>query len=66
VSQKEPEIQTEVLRKIDEVWKAFPDLRLGQLLMCAVGADSTNQVFYCEDSEMIRKLDVFNKRKGDQ
>ena len=42
-----------ILHEIQRVWEAFPDLRLGQLLLNVV-ADPT--LYYIEDEELIHRL----------
>lgn len=49
----------EVLRRLELVWKKFPALRLGQLLVCAV---NQNDIFYPEDFVIVRKAEEFVER----
>ena len=49
----------EVMRRLELVWKKFPSLRLGQLLVCAV---NQNDIFYPEDFEVVRKAEAFAER----
>ena len=45
-----------VIRKLEEVWREHPDLRLGQLLIdCAGGKD----LFNLEDDELMEALERF-------
>lgn len=46
-----------ILQAVEEVWQAEPDLRLGQLLICAVKPhDPCPDLFYIEDEELLAKL----------
>lgn len=44
-----------ILHELGRIWEAYPDLRLGQLLLNAVGHNET-ALFYIEDEELISKL----------
>ena len=45
------------LRKIEEVWSKYPDLRLGQLLLNLV--PNSNSLYYIEDENLIDLLEKF-------
>ena len=47
----------EVCRELERCWRAFPDLRLGQFLMNAVG---DMRLFYIEDDELIEHVKEFS------
>ena len=38
---------------IESIWAQFPDLRLGQILISAIGED---RLFYLEDNDLIKEL----------
>ncbi len=44
-----------VLNKIEKIWKAYPDWRLGQLLVNATG--HTGDIHFIEDGDMELALD---------
>lgn len=46
----------DILQNIGEVWKLFPDLRLGQLLL---NVYSDPALYYVEDEKLIQKLKEF-------
>ena len=43
-----------VCNDLGELWKLTPDLRLGQLLLCAVSNETA--LFYIEDNELIMRI----------
>ena len=43
-----------LLEKLGEYWKTMSDMRLGQLLTCLAGV--SKDLFYLEDSELLRKI----------
>lgn len=54
--QRNPDRIKPMLEKIEEAWKMYPDLRLGQLLIdCA----KKNDVFSIEDDKMFEKIQDF-------
>ena len=48
-----------VLHSVQRVWEAFPDMRLGQLLL-NVAADPA--LYYLEDDELVHRLLEFSYR----
>lgn len=42
-----------ILHDVQRVWEAFPDLRLGQLLLDVV---SEPALYYMEDEELVHRL----------
>lgn len=46
------------LKKIEEIWKQYPDLRLGQLLE-NVSLEYNSSLFFMEDEDLLRKLEGF-------
>ena len=53
------EQKEEVLRRLELVWKQFPAMRLGQLLVNVTGM---NDVFYPEDYAIVRMAEEFAER----
>lgn len=45
-----------VIRKLEEVWREHPDLRLGQLLIDCAG---DKDLFYLEDDELLEVMGRF-------
>lgn len=43
-----------ILGEIEKMWRAHPDLRLGQLIMNVV--DNRDVLYYLEDEELLKKL----------
>lgn len=43
-----------MLKRIGEIWKEYPDLRLGQLLCNVV--DET-YLYYIEDKDLLRRIE---------
>jgi hypothetical protein len=45
----------EIIARLLSAWERMPEQRLGQLIMNSVGRDP----FYCEDYELIEKIERF-------
>jgi hypothetical protein len=58
-SPREPSRIPSHLREIEGIWMRFPDLRLGQLLCCAVGQQ--DRLFNIEDDQLIKELEQWMK-----
>jgi uncharacterized protein YihD (DUF1040 family) len=55
---RDPERIKPILNKLEELWKANPDLRLGQLIMVIAKTGETNsKLFHLEDDEFLKLLD---------
>ena len=50
---RDPKRIPEVLHDIQRVWEAFPDLRLGQLILNVI---PEKQLYYMEDAELVHLL----------
>ena len=50
---REPQRIPKVLNDVQRVWEAFPDLRLGQLLLNVI---PETQLYYMEDDELVHRL----------
>ncbi len=58
MSEKEPNIESEVLQAIREAWSKYPDMRLTQLLINAIAPDEPcSEIYGVEDSTLIKLLD---------
>lgn len=52
------------LSEFGELWKKYPDLRFGQLVMNLQSIISKNpDPFYTEDDQMLEAIHYFNERK---
>ena len=45
----------QILDDLKKIWELTPDIRLGQLLLNAVGCNKTT-LFYIEDQDLIDKM----------
>lgn len=46
------------IEKLEKLWLANPDIRLGQLIMNVVCPEETNpKLFYIEDDEFLKNLE---------
>jgi hypothetical protein len=60
---RDPARIDEVLAAIHELWMQYPDLRLGQLIVNAVGpAEPCAEVYSIEDTKLLRKLATLKER----
>ncbi len=63
MSEKEPNIEDEVLQAIREAWSRYPDMRLTQLLINAIAPkEASPEVYNVEDSALIKLLNRFKER----
>ena len=53
---RDPKRIDEIINKIKDIWNKYPDLRLGQLILCNVREED---LFYIDDNELLRRLDDF-------
>jgi hypothetical protein len=59
---RDPDRIERILEKIGRIWDTCPDLRLGQLLVGAVGNPSKGfDIFYEEDDRLEKELDLIIK-----
>ncbi len=63
---RDPDRIPEVLRMLETAWKQSPDLRLGQLIVCAstLGNKYSIDPFYIEDDAMVIGLTKFIEQLG--
>ena len=64
---RDPKRIPEVLKEIENIWKKYPDFRLGQLLINSLSASSPKEqmdrvIFYMEDGDLLRTLKTFSKQ----
>lgn len=45
-----------ILKELGEIWKEYPDLRLGQLILNTI---KDPQLYYIEDEDLIIRLKKF-------
>ena len=51
-----------MLKKLEEAWKLYPDMRLGQLIAVCAG---NNNIFGIEDDIMLERIQAYiNNMKG--
>ena len=55
---RDPNRIDKVLNEIKEIWKKYPDLRLGQLL-CNVLRDPA--LYYVEDNDLVEYIKAYYK-----
>ncbi len=61
---RDPDRINTVLERIRYIWLQDPDLRLGQLLMAAVGPkDPCSELFYIEEKDLMKRLEEYSRRK---
>lgn len=59
---RDPKRIKPLLEKIEKIWMENPDFRLGQLIMVIAGTGEHNpKLFNLEESELLKKLDEFEK-----
>lgn len=61
---RNPKRIPEVVTIISNVWKKYPDLRLGQLLsnaLCMGAEVDPANLFYIEDEKLIEMIKTFDK-----
>jgi len=55
---RDPKRIPEILKRLEVVWKKYPDLRLGQLLIDVLHVRN-NFLFYIEDDKLIEEVEKF-------
>ena len=57
---RDPNRISEICKLLEETWSKYPDLRLGQFLLCfvflKVSKTNKNLIFYQEDDETLKNL----------
>ncbi len=65
MSEKEPNIEEDVIQAILETWSEYPDMRLTQLIINAlVPKEPCIEIYNTEDSQLIKKLKKFKNKKA--
>ena len=59
---RNPERISSILAELENTWKRYPDLRLGQLIMDIIPDD--NLRFYIEDDKMLGAIKAFGCSEG--
>lgn len=54
---RDPERIEPVMKKLENIWKKHPDLRLGQLILNAHSFAGDSPLYYIEDKEFIKKIE---------
>ena len=52
---RDPARINEILFKVEEIWRRYPDLRLGQLIMNAMKIGE--YLYYLEDEQLLKLLE---------
>lgn len=58
---RDPERIRRMLEKLDLLWRAHPDMRLGQLVMNVAQSRGVASTFYVEDDDFEGLLDIVLK-----
>ena len=53
---RDPKRIPKILKRIERLWKKYPDLRLGQLIVNVYGI---NDIYYKEDAAFIETLEEY-------
>jgi len=53
---RDPTRIDKILDRIKELWKKFPDLRLGQLILNVIQDPA---LYYIEDADLAESLEIF-------
>lgn len=61
VTTRKPSRIKPVIRKLEELWRKYPDLRLGQLLIDCAG---DKDLFNLEDDELLEAMERFGDKSG--
>lgn len=57
--------QFKTLYRLYQVWRRFPELRLGQLIENALSVtDDAHDVFYVTDATLVKHLEAFGAKHG--
>lgn len=65
MSHKEPGIEQQLLKELASAWANAPELRLMQLLVNVIEPkSSTSELFYVEDSQLLKRLQCLNENDG--
>jgi uncharacterized protein YihD (DUF1040 family) len=59
---RDPKRIPKILKRIEKIWKKYPDLRLGQLIIDGTLLSGEEDLFYIEDEKLISKLEKFEEK----
>jgi len=62
---RDPKRIDRLLQQLETAWHAFPDMRLGQLLLNVTRPASTSDLWNLEDDQLEQLFDSFTKLKVD-
>ncbi len=60
---RDPRRIERMIQQLEFAWSAFPDMRLGQLLLNITRAENTSSLWNLEDDQIEQQLDSFTKSK---
>jgi len=60
---RDPERIARMIQQLASAWHAFPDMRLGQLVLNITRAETTSDLWNLEDSQIEKLLDTFTRLK---
>ena len=60
---RDPDRIDSVIDVLRDVWNCNPDIRLGQLIVCAAEPkEPCPEVFYMEDADLVERLRLLNNK----
>jgi hypothetical protein len=59
----EPYMKKEILDRVFLVWEENPDMRLGQLILNALGDHPRNDLYYMEDFNLIGTIEEYYEHR---
>lgn len=62
---RDPKRIDRMLQQLESAWRAFPDMRLGQLVVNITRAENSSELWNLEDAKIEQLLDSFAKLKLD-
>jgi len=62
---RDPKRIERMLKQLDKAWHAFPDMRLGQLILNITRCENTSDLWNLEDDQIEQRIDIFSKKKID-
>ena len=60
---REPKRIERMIQQLESAWLAFPDMRLGQLVLNITRAETTSDLWNLEDDRIEQLLDTFTRLK---
>jgi len=62
---RDPKRIERMLQQLEKAWHAFPDMRLGQLILNITRSENTSDLWNLEDDQIEQRIDDFTKLKID-